>query len=208
MFQMVHQAQEVWLKLLTHEMTELVGDLDLDALWDASARLERIARIVRCLTGELRVLETLTPDSYQTIRRHLGNGSGQESPGYNRLRVAAEYISNALDRLATRRTVSILNVYEAGGTRHTDLKRTFELLVDVDEAYRMWLVTHFMLVRRTIGVSRGTAALDGVPTQVLTGRMTQPLFRQLWKVREEMTATWNRDGGYAPGASRAEAARS
>ncbi|GAA0398120.1 hypothetical protein Acor_34760 [Acrocarpospora corrugata] len=74
--------------------------------------------------------------------------------------------------------------------------------MDVDEAYQTWLFTHFMLVRRTIGVSRNTAALDGVSTQVLPGRMTQPLFRQLWRVREQMTANWNRDGGYAPGATR------
>ncbi|GAA0843677.1 tryptophan 2,3-dioxygenase family protein [Streptosporangium amethystogenes subsp. fukuiense] len=202
MFQMVHQAQEVWLKLLAHEMTELVGDLDRDALWDASARLDRIARIVRCLRDELGVLETLTPDSYQTIRQHLGNGSGQESPGYNRLHVAAQYVSDALDRLTARREVSAADVYQARDARHSDLKRTFELLLDVDEAYQMWLVTHFMLVRRTIGISRSTAALDGVPTQVLTGRMTQPLFRRLWKVREEMTASWERGGGYVPGESR------
>jgi len=33
-----------------------------------------------------------------------------------------------------------------------------------------------MLVRRTIGVGRDVKALDGVSTQILIGRMTQPLF--------------------------------
>ncbi|MBO4272165.1 tryptophan 2,3-dioxygenase family protein [Microbispora triticiradicis] len=202
MFQIVHQTQELWLKLATHELAEIVGDLEREAFWEASARLDRVARVFCGLRQELGVLETLTPDSYQTIRRHLGNGSGQESPGYNRVRLAAEHVSGALDALVERRGISIRDVYASRDAGHPELKRTFELLVDVDEAYQMWLVAHFMLVRRTIGVGRRTSALDGVSTQVLTGRMTQPLFRRLWKVREEMTAEWDRGGGYAPGAPR------
>ncbi|WP_283137505.1 tryptophan 2,3-dioxygenase family protein [Rhizohabitans arisaemae] len=202
MFQIVHQVQEMWLKLLTHELTELVGELEGDDLWSATARLERIIRISRCLAGEMRVLETLTPDTYQTIRRHLGKGSGQESPGFNRVQLAAGFVSEALDRLVDRRGTSVYDVYAVPDPEHLDLKRTFECLMDVDEAYQTWLFTHFMLVRRTIGVGRGTAALDGVPTTVLTGRMTQPLFRPLWKVRERMTAGWDRGDGYAPGTER------
>lgn len=99
MFQMVRQAQEIWPKLLSHELTEIVGGLDEDALWEVAARLERSVRIARCLAGELRVLETLTPDTYQVIRRNLGNGSGQESPGYNAVTTAAAYVAAALDRL-------------------------------------------------------------------------------------------------------------
>ncbi|WP_344968852.1 tryptophan 2,3-dioxygenase family protein [Streptosporangium fragile] len=202
MFQIVHQAQELWLKLATHELAEVVGDLEREMFWEASARLDRVARIFGSLRQELGVLETLTPDSYQVIRRHLGNGSGQESPGYSRVRLAAEHVSGALDLVVERRMVSVRGVYESSDAGHPDLKRIFELLVDVDEAYQMWLVAHFMLVRRTIGVSRRTSALDGVSTQVLTGRMTQPLFRRLWKVREEMTTTWDRGGGYTPGVPR------
>jgi len=201
MFQVVHQAQEIWLKLLAHEFAESVGELDCDALWGVSARLERCARITGCLTHELGVLESLTPDTYQIIRRHLGNGSGQESPGFNAVRVAAQYVADALDRMLARNGVGLAEVY---GDADPALKRICELLVDVDEGYQTWLFTHYMLVRRTIGVGRGVEALDGVPTQVLTGRMTQPLFRSLWAVRNDLTAGWQREGGYAPGAERHE----
>jgi len=201
MFQIVHQAQEIWLKLLAHELAETVGELDAGALWEASARLERSARITHCLTLELRVLESLTPDTYQTIRRNLGNGSGQESPGFNSVRVAARYVSEALDRILARHDVTPAEVY---GGEQPALKRICELLVDVDEGYQTWLFTHYMLVRRTIGVGRGVEALDGVPTQILTGRMTQPLFRSLWAVRNDLTAGWQREGGYEPGADRHE----
>lgn len=199
MFQVVHQAQELWLKLASREAVEVVAELDRDALWAASARLERLSRIVQGLKSELAVLETMTPDTYQVIRRSLGNGSGQESPGYNMLRKAAEGLEQALERLLARRARTLLEVYQGGPD---DLKRLCEQLVDVDEAFQGWLHAHFQLVRRTIGVDRSVKALDGLPTQVLAGRMTIPLFRQLWDVRVELTSGWRRDGGHAPGARR------
>ncbi|WP_069164714.1 tryptophan 2,3-dioxygenase family protein [Nocardia altamirensis] len=201
MFQIVHQAQEVWLKLLSHELAGVVGEVDRDALWETSARLDRAIRIAECLEREIGVLETMTPDTYQIIRRSLGNGSGQQSPGYNGVLAAAEHVAAALDRLLDRRGVPVAAVYSTE-VAQPDLKRVCELLVDLDERFQGWLVAHFMLVRRTIGVGHGVNALDGVPTRVLTGRMTQPLFRTLWQVRNELTESWRRDGGYAPGAAR------
>ncbi|HEX6968723.1 MAG TPA: tryptophan 2,3-dioxygenase family protein [Micromonosporaceae bacterium] len=203
MFQIVHQAQEIWLKLLAHELAELVGDLDDERLWDAATRLTRAVRIVHCLAEEIRVLETLTPDSYQVIRRHLGNGSGQQSPGYNRVSAVARLVRDALTRLLARRDIELIRIYQDSAV-DSDLKRLCESLLDLDEGYQTWLFTHYMLVRRTIGVQRDVAALDGVPTQVLVGRMTQPLFRDLWQVRARLTATWTRAGGTSPGTPRRE----
>lgn len=202
MFQVTHQAQEIWLKLLAHELAEAVGDLDRDEVWPVVGRLDRAGRIVGCLVMELRVLETLTPDTYQVIRRNLGNGSGQESPGFNAVLVAASHLSDALDRWLARRGATVVDVYGWAAKSMPELKRVCEMLVDLDEQYQTWLFTHFMLVRRTIGVGRNVKALDGVPTQVLTGRMTKPLFRALWKAREDLTEEWRRAGGHEPGAKR------
>ncbi|MFP2963029.1 tryptophan 2,3-dioxygenase family protein, partial [Myxococcus sp. 1LA] len=216
MFQVVHQAQELWLKLASREAVEVVAELDRDALWAASARLERICRVLQAVKQELAILETMTPDTYQVIRRSLGNGSGQESPGYNMLRRVAQGLEGALERLLARRGQTLTSVYTSGGP--DDLKRICEQLVDMDEAFQGWLHAHFQLAwtrpsragstptsswcARTIGVDRSVKALDGLPTQVLAGRMTLPLFRQLWDVRLELTAGWQREGGVAPGASR------
>ncbi len=200
MFQVVHQAQELWLKLASREAVEVVAELDRDALWAASARLERICRVLQAVKHELAIMETMTPDTYQVIRRSLGNGSGQESPGYNMLRKVAQGLEGALDRLLARRGQTLMSVYRAGGP--DDLKRICEQLVDMDEAFQGWLHAHFQLVRRTIGVDRSVKALDGLPTQVLQGRMTLPLFRELWDVRLELTAGWRREGGVDPGVDR------
>lgn len=202
LFQVTHQAQELWLKLISQEAVEVVAEMDGDLLWPATGRLERMLRAMRCLVAEMNILETMTPDTYQIIRRSLGNGSGQESPGYNAMRLSADALEAALERTLRRRNLRLMDVYKVGAYGAEDVKRICEQFVDLDEQFQTWLYTHYQMVRRIIGVDRSIKALDGLPTQVLAGRMTLPLFRKLWEVRAEMTNAWRRDGGYAPGTRR------
>ena len=202
MFQIVHQAQELWLKLLCEEGIALCEDLDRDDLWKASGRIERMIRIQQTLAHEMRVLSTLTPQEFQIIRRSLGTGSGQESPGFNRLTsVLADGMEETLQRLCTRRGLTLADVY-GEPTPAPDLLRICEQLVDLDQAFQEWLLDHFLLVRRTIGVDRSVQALDGFPTHALLTRALQPLIRSLWEVRIEMTKRWAPGGGYPVGADR------
>ena len=201
MFQIVHQTQELWLKLVASECADLVDDLDVDAFWEAAQRLERIVRVQRGMAEEIRVLMTLTPDVYQVIRRHLGNGSGQESPGYNQVQLAAQALTLGLERLLARRGLTLVDVYREGATA-LDVRRLCEQLADFDEAFQTWLTQHFMLVRRTIGIDREVRALDGVPTTALPARMLHPLFAALWDVRVQLTRSWKREGGTSPGTPR------
>ncbi|WP_199735339.1 tryptophan 2,3-dioxygenase family protein [Corallococcus sp. AB045] len=200
MFQIVHQSQELYLKLASREMVEVVAEMDRDALWAVVARLARVQKIIAGISAEMAILETMTPAEYQVIRRSLGNGSGQESPGYNTLRLAADGLESAMERMLARRGLTLFQVYSAGGPK--DLQHVCEQLVTVDESFQGWLYAHYQLVRRTIGIDRTVKALDGLPSQVLQARMTLPLFRALWDVRVELTAGWKREGGYTPGESR------
>ena len=200
MFQIVHQSQELYLKLASREMVEVVAEMDRDALWAVSARLVRVQKILAGISAEMAILETMTPAEYQVIRRSLGNGSGQESPGYNTLRHAADGLESAMERMLARRGLTLFQVYSAGGPK--DLQHVCEQLVTVDESFQGWLYAHYQLVRRTIGIDRTVKALDGLPSQVLQARMTLPLFRALWDVRVELTAGWKREGGFTPGESR------
>ncbi|MDB5213789.1 MAG: Tryptophan 2,3-dioxygenase [Myxococcaceae bacterium] len=206
LFQVMHQSQELWLKEIAFEVIGVIDALDDRRIHEACGLLDRIVVIQQCLGNEIRILQTLTPDTFQEIRRNLGNGSGLESPGYNRVLVAAEAAERSFDALIERAGISLLELYREGAARdekRDGLKRVAELLVDWDEAFQAWLVAHFMLVRRTIGVHRKVRALDGFPTQALAPRMTKPLFAKLWDVRVELTQSWERDGGHAPGAARA-----
>ena len=202
MFQIVHQTQELWLKCVAFEAANLVDALDGDSAFVASAVLARMTAITHSLRRDIEVLFTLTPEAFQVIRRSLGNGSGLESPGYNGVLLAAEAVSEAFVRWRVRRGgATLLAVYEVPAD-WPDVHRIAEQLCDWDGAFQGWLMAHFLLVRRSIGVDRTVRALDGFPTQALPARMTRPLFPEIWDLRVEMTRGWERDGGHAPGAAR------
>ncbi|HSK81437.1 MAG TPA: tryptophan 2,3-dioxygenase family protein [Thermoanaerobaculia bacterium] len=201
LFLVMHQTQELWLKCAVFEAANLVEHLDGDRVFNALESLDRIVHIVQVLRDQIRVLQSLSPSSFQIIRRSLGNGSGLESPGYNQLHAAAEAAEAALGRLVARRDTTLLDVYQ-NPEDHADLHRLGERFIDWDSTFQTWLVEHFMLVRRTMGIDKSVRALDGFPTVALGGRMTKPLFPELWNVRVEMTHGWSREGGYAPGETR------
>jgi tryptophan 2,3-dioxygenase len=201
LFLVQHQTQELWLKCAVFEVANLIDRLDEDRLFDALASLDRVVHIVQILRDQIRVLGSLSPSSFQIIRRSLGNGSGLESPGYNQLLAAADAAEAALGRLVARRNTTLLDLYQ-NPEDHADLHRVGERFLDWDSAFQTWLVEHFLLVRRTMGVDKTVRALDGFPTAALLGRATKPLFPELWNVRVEMTRSWSRDGGFAPGEQR------
>ncbi|MFP5286065.1 MAG: tryptophan 2,3-dioxygenase family protein [Thermoanaerobaculia bacterium] len=160
LFIVQHQTQELWLKCAVHECTNLVERLDGDRIFPALESLDRIVHIMQVLRDQIRVLGGLTPSQFQVIRRSLGNGSGLESPGYNHLLAASEAAEAALGRLIARRNTRLLDVYE-NPEEHADLHRLAERFVDWDGTFQAWLVEHFMLVRRTMGVDKTVRALDG-----------------------------------------------
>ena len=204
LFQIVHQTQELWMKQLAFESVTLVRFLDAGKLTMAFGTLHRMFVIARGLGDQIRILQSLPPDVFQTIRRQLGNGSGLESPGYNRFNVAADGMRAAFLRWCEARSVRPIDLY-LEPEKNVDSHRLAEAFLDLDEAVQTWLVSHYMLVRRTIGVAKSVKALDGFPTVLLASRMTRPLFPELWDIRIEMTETWNRAGGYRPGEARASA---
>jgi tryptophan 2,3-dioxygenase len=201
LFIVMHQTQELWLKCAVHECANLVERLDGDMLFPALESLDRIVHIVQILRDQIRVLGALSPAQFQVIRRSLGNGSGLESPGFNQLLAAAEAAEGALGRLIMRRNTTLLDIYQKPED-YPDVHRLAERFVDWDGTFQTWLVEHFMLVRRTMGVDKTVRALDGFPTAALFGRATKPLFAELWNVRVEMTHSWSREGGFVPGAQR------
>jgi tryptophan 2,3-dioxygenase len=201
LFQVVHQTQELWLKCIAFETVNVVEALDNDDTFAALGALDRIVLICGNLGDQMRVLSTLSPSAFHVIRCSLGRGSGLESPGYNRVLAGAEAARQALERLFGRRGTTTLEIYRASET-HPDLHRVGERFLDWDSAFQSWLVEHFMLVRRTLGIDKTVRALDGFPTVALGARMTRPLFAELWNVRVEMSRAWTGEGGYAPGACR------
>ena len=189
-FQIVHQAAELWMKLITHELVAVSEHLADDRCAPAQAGLERVTRIQRLLLQQMDMLDTMAPKDYMTIRTVLGNGSGQESPGFKAmLRLPGDTVWPAFDTFRAGRGVTLRQVYEQHEL-HFEVFRLCEALTDYDQLLQLWRQRHLMLVYRIIGA--GTPSLKGKPSELLARGMTQRFFPALWDVRDEVFGEWTK----------------
>jgi len=196
-FLIVHQVAELWMKLIAHEVDHLIELVQSERLVAATLTLRRIAEIQRLLDQQLRLLDTMSPKDYMTIRTALGRGSGQESPGFRHLLKVPADIWQAFERLLARRKVTLRAIHEAPET-HAELFALAEGLIDFDQALQLWRWRHLMLVYRVIG--EGTPSLKGKPVDLLERGVKERFFPELWRVRDEVFAEWSakakKDMGY------------
>jgi tryptophan 2,3-dioxygenase len=82
LFIVQHQATELWMKLMIHELTAARDHIRRDDLQPAFKMLARVARIMAQLNQSWDVLSTLTPAEYSSFRGALGNASGFQSFQY------------------------------------------------------------------------------------------------------------------------------
>jgi tryptophan 2,3-dioxygenase len=85
LFIVVHQATELWMKLMLHELEtarELIARDDLQPSFKMTAR---VSRIQEQLIRSWDVLSTMTPSDYLTFRDQLGPASGFQSHQYRKL---------------------------------------------------------------------------------------------------------------------------
>ena len=85
LFITIHQVQELWLKLLLHELELAMECLRRDALGPAFKAMARASRIQRQLIEAWDVLTTMTPHDYLAFRKALGSSSGFQSYQYRLL---------------------------------------------------------------------------------------------------------------------------
>ena len=82
LFIVQHQATELWMKLVIHELRAAVAQVRGDELQPAFKMLARVARIMAQLNQSWDVLSTLTPAEYSSFRDSLGPSSGFQSFQY------------------------------------------------------------------------------------------------------------------------------
>jgi tryptophan 2,3-dioxygenase len=191
-FQIVHQAAELWMKLVEHEMLHLGrilddGMLDGPALGQALTTLKRVHLVQGLLMGGVEVLYTMHPRDYMRIRAVLGRGSGQESPGFRRLLSLSGDVWPSFERLLDRRGVPLRQLYEEP-ERMADLLAVAEGLIEFDLRLQEWRNRHLLLVYRTIGI--GTPSLKGKHSELLEKGLRTQFFPKLWEVRDELYEGW------------------
>src|SRR4051812_1681308 len=82
LFIVQHQATELWMKLMLHELLAARDRIRADDLQPAFKMLARVARIMAQLNQSWDVLSTLTPAEYSAFRSSLGDSSGFQSYQY------------------------------------------------------------------------------------------------------------------------------
>lgn len=85
LFIVIHQATELWMKLIIHEIRAAMAALEEDAYGPAFKMLSRVARIQTQLIQSWSVLSTMTPADYLTFRDDLGRSSGFQSAQYREI---------------------------------------------------------------------------------------------------------------------------
>ncbi len=88
LFIIIHQATELWMKLVLHELRHAVAQLHAGALQPAFKSLARVSRIQAQLIQSWDVLSTLTPADYLRFRDKLGQSSGFQSYQYRLIEFA------------------------------------------------------------------------------------------------------------------------
>ncbi|MEH7119793.1 tryptophan 2,3-dioxygenase [Neobacillus vireti] len=79
LFIIIHQASELWMKLIIHELTAAIEYISRNDLEPSFKILSRVSRIQQQLIQSWSVLSTLTPSEYLEFRDKLGQSSGFQS---------------------------------------------------------------------------------------------------------------------------------
>ena len=79
LFIVVHQASELWFKVILHELQNLIDHLQAAETVSALHTMRRVNALVRIVSGQLAALDTLPPQRFAQFRGHLGSSSGGQS---------------------------------------------------------------------------------------------------------------------------------
>jgi len=186
LFQITHQAAELWLHHVDYEIDRAVALIEEDRPQFAADLLHRCRLILDLLREQIVILETMAPADYHVIRTtSLGRGSGQESPGFARLLGAGKRIWPPFEALLRRQSISLLDV-ERSPKEHDPVFRLVQAMMDYDEAFLKWRFTHMRLAFRIIGSD--VMSLKGVPASQLELGTREPLFPRLWEAISALTS--------------------
>lgn len=192
-FQIVHQVEELWMKLAAYTLLDIDDYLQAGNTLRVLTLFRRVDKIVEMMITQLGLLETMSPKEYQEIRLQLGNGSGQESPGFRTLlRMAPDLWPSFEKRYLTDAGKTVQSIYDSGYA-HDEAYAVAEALIEFDELFQKFRWHHIMLIHRSIGM--GAASLKGRPVELLQSGVRHRFYPQLWDIRSQMTDAWGQSYG-------------
>jgi tryptophan 2,3-dioxygenase len=190
LFTTVHQSSELWLKLAWHEAEEATRLLAGGEIEPALRLLRRASLCLQYITGQLDMLEQMSPWEYQVIRKKLGHGSGFDSPGFRELRRVMPMLGQEFSRLLRERDLGLVDLY-VQGRENEQLYQLAESLIELDERLTVWRMRHYKVVSRIIGDE--VIGTQGTPVELLGGLIKQKFFPELWDARNRLTELANEE---------------
>jgi tryptophan 2,3-dioxygenase len=184
LFQVIHQASELWLKLACVELETATAAVEHDDIWRAVRLLRRSVDALDRVHDNTMMLEHIAPWDYRGVRTALGHGSGFDSPGFVRAADVSPRLGRAFDALLGRRRLDLLALYRDSAS-HEDAFQLAERMVDWDQRVITWRAVHLKLVERIIGGH--VIGTQGTPVEVLGKRHDKRFFPELWAVRDAIT---------------------
>ncbi|HVL96097.1 MAG TPA: tryptophan 2,3-dioxygenase family protein [Solirubrobacteraceae bacterium] len=192
LFIIVHQAYELWFKLMLQELDLAERELRDGRPQAALAPLQRIVAIERVLETQLGVLETMSPEGFLEFRDPLAPASGFQSRQFRRIEASAEPLWDAFVACAQlpedgeARVAALADLYRdhKDDPRRAALHAVAEALMDHDEGIAQWRFHHVLMAAREIGARPGTGGSRGV--DYLKTTLDKRFFPDLWEVRSAL----------------------
>lgn len=186
LFQVMHQTAELWLHHIDYEIDRACSHVERGELLLAAGLLHRSRLIVDLLREQIIIMETMAPADYHILRTtSLGRGSGQESPGFNRLLTSGRRLWAPFKATLDRAALTVIEI-ERGPRQHQEWFTLVQAMLDYDEAFLKWRYTHMRMAFRIIGDR--VLSLKGVPAAQLDAGTREPFFPELWSVISDLTA--------------------
>jgi tryptophan 2,3-dioxygenase len=209
LFIIVHQASELWFKLILHELGALVALMEAKDTLGALTSVRRVNALVHIVTAQLSALETLPPQRFAQFRGYLGTSSGSQSVQFRAIEAIsgmrsehflqvlkqhgeiAPLVEEALsrptlqqlfDNMLIAHNVTLEQIYAEQNQR--PLQMLAEGLLEYEQGFAMWRFLHVQLVERIIGpATSGTGGTLG--SKYLQKTISQRFFPKLWEVRSK-----------------------
>jgi len=203
----VHQASELWFKVILHELEALVRALEARDTVGATFEVKRLNALVRIVADQLSALDTLPPQRFAQFRGYLGSSSGSQSAQFRAIEAAsglrdahfrhaiAEHgeppalvrgwlerptLQELFDRLLAAEGTTTEAIYAAA--EPSPLLMLAEELLEYEQGFARWRFLHVQLVDRIIGP--GTSGTGGtLGARYLAKTVSQRFFPTLWEVR-------------------------
>ena len=207
LFIIVHQASELWFKVLLHELDGLYQALQKYQTALALWYMKRINGLMRIVSEQLSSLEMLPPQHFAQFRGYLGSSSGSQSVQFRAVEAAsglrdahfmhaieehgeiAPIIKRWLDRdtlqdlflrLVDHEKTTLEQLYLGPGPSVAFFLA--EALLEYEQQFAQWRFKHVQLVERIIGPNTGGTG-GTLGARYLQRTVNQRFFPALWEVR-------------------------